>query len=54
LSNNRKFPFLGKTAVIVGESKGIGKATAFELVRLGANVCIIARTQEILVKFRMN
>ncbi|MHA1377458.1 MAG: SDR family oxidoreductase [Candidatus Helarchaeota archaeon] len=44
----KKLRFLGQTAVIVGGSKGIGKATAAEFVKSGANVCIIARTQEIL------
>lgn len=52
MSIDSKFPFLEKTAVIVGGSKGIGKATAFELVRLGANVCIIARSQAKLVEVK--
>lgn len=39
----KKQPFKGKTAIVCGGSKGIGKATAKEIVRLGGNVCIIAR-----------
>jgi len=42
----KKLHFLGKTAVLVGGSKGIGRATASELAQLGANVCIIARNEE--------
>ncbi|MHA1265449.1 MAG: SDR family oxidoreductase [Candidatus Helarchaeota archaeon] len=41
-----KAPFIGKMAILVGGSKGIGKATATELVKLGANVCIIARNED--------
>ncbi len=41
-------PFFEKTAVIVGGSRGIGRATAFELARLGANICIIARNEVVL------
>ncbi len=40
---NRKQPLLNKTAVVVGGSRGIGKAVAREFVRLGGSVCIIAR-----------
>ncbi len=39
-----KQPFAGKFAIITGGSKGIGKATAIEIAKLGGNVCIIART----------
>jgi 3-dehydrosphinganine reductase len=49
LTNHSHVPFHGITAIIVGGSKGIGKATAFELVRLGSNICIIARTRDVLV-----
>lgn len=33
----------GKTAIITGGSKGIGKAVAKEFAKYGGNVCIIAR-----------
>lgn len=35
----------GKTALVTGGSKGIGRAVVDELVALGANVLVIARTQ---------
>jgi len=38
-----KQPLRNKIAVICGGSKGIGKETAKEIVRLGGSVCIIAR-----------
>jgi len=34
----------GKTALVCGSSKGIGKATAIELAALGANVILMARS----------
>ncbi len=40
----QKQSFAGKFAVITGGSKGMGKATAIEIAKLGGNVCIIART----------
>ncbi|HEY71272.1 MAG TPA: SDR family oxidoreductase [Anaerolineae bacterium] len=36
-------PYRGKTALICGASKGIGKETAKEIVRLGGSVGIVAR-----------
>ena len=35
--------FLGKTAIVTGASRGLGRATALELARLGANVVLVAR-----------
>jgi 3-dehydrosphinganine reductase len=45
---NGRYSFEGKVAVICGGSKGIGKATAKEIVRLGGSVCVIARGPEAL------
>lgn len=39
----RRQPLKSKTAVVCGGSKGIGKETAKEILRLGGSVCIIAR-----------
>ncbi|MHA2393055.1 MAG: SDR family oxidoreductase [Promethearchaeota archaeon] len=41
-------PFRQKWALICGGSKGIGKAVAKEIVKLGGNICIVARTLETL------
>lgn len=38
----------GKNALVCGSSKGIGKAAAAELAKLGANVTLVARTAAIL------
>jgi len=38
----------GKRAAVCGSTQGIGKATAFELARLGADIVLIARNQTVL------
>ena len=43
---NINFDFTGKNFVIVGASSGIGKQTAIELARSGANVLAIGRNIE--------
>jgi len=40
----------GKNALVCGSSRGIGKATAIELALLGANVTLLSRTEETLLK----
>ncbi|MFO8020193.1 MAG: SDR family oxidoreductase [Promethearchaeia archaeon] len=45
-----KQPFKDKIVIVVGGSKGIGKATAILLSQLGGNICVIARTEETLKK----
>ena len=35
----------GKTAIVCGSTQGIGKACAFELASLGANVVLVARNE---------
>ena len=43
-----KFDFNGKAAIVVGASRGIGKATALALAGCGANVVTAARKAEAL------
>jgi 3-oxoacyl-[acyl-carrier protein] reductase len=38
----------GKTAMVCGSTQGIGKAAALELASLGANIVLVARTEESL------
>jgi 3-dehydrosphinganine reductase len=46
-------PFKEQSAIICGASEGIGLATAKEIVKLGGNVCIIARREEKLVEAKL-
>jgi 3-dehydrosphinganine reductase len=46
--DNKKKPFTGTISIIPGGSKGIGRATAEEIVRQGGSVCIIAREEKAL------
>ena len=39
-----------KNALVGGGSKGLGKAAAIELAKLGANITLISRNKEILQK----
>ena len=38
----------GKTALVCGASRGLGKACAFALAREGVNLTIVARSQDVL------
>ncbi len=38
----------GKNALVCGSSKGIGKAAAFEIAKLGANVTLVSRSPEMM------
>jgi 3-oxoacyl-[acyl-carrier protein] reductase len=38
----------GRNALVCGSSKGIGKASAIEIARLGANVTLVARSANIM------
>lgn len=38
----------GKNALVCGGSKGIGKAIAIELAKLGANITLVARSENVL------
>jgi short-subunit dehydrogenase len=42
----REQPFEGKTAIVCGGSKGIGKETAKEIALLGGSICLVARERE--------
>ncbi|MDZ4680309.1 MAG: SDR family oxidoreductase [Saprospiraceae bacterium] len=40
----------GKNALVCGSSKGLGKATAIELAKLGANITLVARSANIMAE----
>ena len=42
--SGRSLPLSGKTALVTGSSRGIGKAIAVELAGLGADIVVTART----------
>ena len=44
--NNAIFSLEGKTILVTGASSGIGKATAIECSKMGANVFLLARNKE--------
>ncbi|MCP8616081.1 SDR family NAD(P)-dependent oxidoreductase [Salirhabdus salicampi] len=46
------FHLKGKTAVITGATKGIGRAIASSYAEAGANVVLISRTEEDLYRFK--
>jgi 3-oxoacyl-[acyl-carrier protein] reductase len=48
--NQMNLNLQGKNALIGGSSKGIGKAIAIELAKLGANVTLMARSAELLAE----
>lgn len=49
--DRRERPLAGRHAVITGASRGIGAAIARELVRLGADVTLVARNGAALAEF---
>ncbi|TXB68941.1 SDR family oxidoreductase [Phaeodactylibacter luteus] len=48
MSNMEHWSLEGKTALVTGASKGIGKAATEELLRLGASVIFLARSADLI------
>jgi 3-oxoacyl-[acyl-carrier protein] reductase len=48
-TNSMDLNLKGKNAFVGGSSRGIGKATAIELAKLGANVTLVSRSAEIMI-----
>src|SRR5690606_31494702 len=48
----KSFSLEGKTAIVTGAGKGIGKAIATALAEAGANVMLVARTEADLKQTR--
>ena len=46
----RKINLKGKTALVTGAGKGLGKACAIALAEAGAKVIVISRTKSDLIK----
>ena len=44
------FSLKGKTILVTGASRGIGRATAIECSKMGAQVIVTARSQEMLIE----
>lgn len=43
----------GKTALVCGSTQGIGKATALQLAKMGANVVLLARNEAKLIEVKL-
>ncbi len=42
----------GKKAIVCGSTQGIGKAIAFELAELGAEIILVARSEQKLLEVK--